>query len=142
MSDTKQRILAVLRQGHGFLASLATVTENGEPWVRYVTGTIRDDMTIRVATSLQSRKVAHVQAKPHVHLICGNIDPSVDAPYFQIQGTAEIATDMEEKQAVWHEDLAYYFQTLENPDWCVLKIHPRRITVHSMTTMDAEVWTE
>ncbi len=142
MSDIKERILAVLQQGHGFLASLATITEDGAPWVRYVMGTIDDGMTIRFATSLHSKKVSQIRANPKVHLTCGNIDPSVDAPYFQIEGTAEISTDLDEKKGVWHDDLAHYFQAPENPGWCVLKIRPNRINVHSITTMDTEVWTE
>jgi general stress protein 26 len=142
MSDTKRKILETLQRGRGFLASLATITEDGAPWARYVTGTIDDELTIRIATSLHSKKVAHVRARPEVHLACGNIDPSVEAPYFQIEATAEISTDPEEKQAIWNDGLAFFFQTPENPDWCVLKARPHRITVHSMTSMDTEVWTK
>lgn len=142
MSDIKEKILAVLQQGHGFLASLATVAEDGAPWVRYVMGSIDNGMTIRFSTSLRSKKVAQIRANPKVHLTCGNIDPGIDAPYFQIEGTAEISTDLEEKRSVWHDALAYYFQTPENPEWCILKVHPNRITVHSITSMDTEVWTE
>jgi len=140
MSNTEQKILGVLQRGHGFLASLATVNEEGEPWVRYVAGTIDDDMVIRFATSLRSKKITHVRANPNVHLTCGNIDPSVDAPYFQIEGKAEVSTDLEEKKGIWHDNLAYYFQTVENPEWCILKVHPHRITVCSLTSMDTEVW--
>ena len=140
MSNTEQKILGVLQRGHSFLVSLATVNEEGEPWVRYVAGTIDDDMVIRFATSLRSKKIAHVRANPNVHLTCGNIDPNVDAPYFQIEGKAEVSTDLEEKKGIWHDNLAYYFQTVENPEWCVLKVHPHRITVCSITSMDTEVW--
>ena len=142
MSDTKDTILETLQRGDGFLASLATITEDGAPWVRFVTGTIGPDLTIRLATSLRSKKVAHVRVHPEVHLLCGNTNPSVDAPYFQIEATAEISTDPEEKRAIRHEDLAYYFQAPDNPDWCVLKALPRRITLHSLTSMDTEVWTK
>lgn len=142
MSDTKRKILETLQRGHGFLASLATISEDGAPWVRYVTGTIDDELTIRVATGLRSKKIAHVRARPEVHLACGNIDPSVDAPYFQIEATAEISTDLEEKRAIWHDDLVFFFQAPENPDWCVLKVRPHRITLHSITSMDTEVWTK
>jgi len=142
MSDTKRKILETLQRGRGFLASLATITEDGAPWARYVTGTIDDDLTIRIATGLRSKKIAHVRARPEVHLACGNIDPSVEAPYFQIEATAEISTDLEEKQAIWNDGLAFFFRTPENPDWCVLKARPHRITVYSMTSMDTEVWTK
>jgi len=141
MSDTRAKILAVLQEERGFLAGLATVDEDGAPWVRYVMGTIDDELTIRIATSLHSKKVAHVGAQPNVHLTCGNTDPSVDAPYFQIEGRAEICTEVAEKRAVWRDELALYFETPENPDWCVLKVHPSWIAIHSMSSPDTEFWT-
>jgi len=140
MSDVRQKILEILRQGDVFLAALATKTEEGAPWVRHVMGTIDDDIGIRIATSLHSRKVAHVRAHPEVHLVCGNTDPSVDAPFFQIEGRAEVCTEAEEKRAAWRESLAFFFESPENPDWCILRVRPDRITVHSMRSMETEVW--
>ncbi len=141
MNDTKQTILGALQGGTGFLCSLATVTPEGAPWVRYMMGTIDNDMTIRFATRLDSRKVAHIRNRPNVHVLCGNSDPSVDAPYFQIEGTAAINTDLEAKRAAWSDALAAYFQSPESPEWCVLEVHPSRIAIHSMTSMDTKVWT-
>ena len=142
MNDTKRKILETLQRGDGFLASLATITGDGAPWVRFVSGTIGEDLTLRFATGLRSRKVAHVRAHPEVHLVCGNTDPSVDAPYFKDAATAEISTDPAEKRAIWNDGLIHYFQTPESPDWCVLKALPHRITLHSLASMDTEVWTK
>ena len=47
MADVKARILEILQPGQMFLASLATVTEDGKPWVRYVSPKIADDLTLR-----------------------------------------------------------------------------------------------
>jgi len=140
MSHLKAKILGTLRRRPVFLAGLATVSEDGSPWVRYVTGKIDDDLTIRIATSLQSKKVTHVRSCPRVHLVCGDISPEGTGPFFQIEGEAEISTDPGEKKAMWFDSLAYYFQTPESPDWCVFKVVPHRIVVHSPTSTEAEVW--
>ena len=48
MSDLKERILKILQQPQ--LAGLATITQDGKPWVRYVMAVASQDMTIRCAT--------------------------------------------------------------------------------------------
>ena len=48
MSDLKQRILNITQPLQ--LASLATVTEEGKPWVRYVMAVSDDGLTLRCAT--------------------------------------------------------------------------------------------
>jgi hypothetical protein len=45
MSALKERILDVIGKPH--MAGLATVTEDGRPWVRYVMPVSAPDMTIR-----------------------------------------------------------------------------------------------
>ena len=47
MSDVKTRILEILQQPR--LACLATVTQDGKPWVRYVMTATSPDLTIRCA---------------------------------------------------------------------------------------------
>lgn len=140
MSEVEARILETLQKTPLFLAALATISETGEPWVRYVTGRIEDDLTIRVATSLESKKVAHVRVRPAVHLACGDTTPGETGTFLQIEGTASISTDNDEKAAVWYEELGYYFKRPDDPSWCVFKIVPHRITVHSMTSVETAVW--
>ena len=49
MRELEEKIRAVIGQPH--LASLATVTEDGKPWVRYVAPVGAEDLTVRPLTT-------------------------------------------------------------------------------------------
>jgi len=140
MSSEKERILATLRKRPTFQAALATISEDGSPWVRYVTGQVADDLTIRVATSAQSKKVRHIRSQPRVHLVCGEIPPQGEGPFFQIEGEAIISTDVEEKRSIWFDRLTFFSGAPDDPNWCVLRVRPDRIRIHSLTSMETDVW--
>ena len=140
MADVKARILEILQPGQMFLASLATVTEDGKPWVRYVSPKIADDLTLRIATSARSNKVAQIKANSEVHLTCRITDPRTAQHYLQIQGKAELSTDPAEKAGFWEDTLKAYWSGADDPDYGILLIEPYRIEVQSMTSADADVW--
>jgi len=140
MAHVKQRVLEILKSGQMFQASLATVTEDGRPWVRYVSPKIADDLTLRIATSACSNKVAQTKTNPEVHLTCGITDPRIAQHYLQIQGRAAFSTDRAEKSAFWEEVLKAYWGGPDDPDYGILLIKPYRIEVRSMTSADADVW--
>lgn len=71
------------------LSCLATVTEDGKPWVRYVTAMADDDLTIRFTTMPGSRKVAHIKNNHEVHLVTGVTSPETAESYIQVQGTPQ-----------------------------------------------------
>jgi general stress protein 26 len=56
-------------------ASLATITEDGLPWTRYVMIVGDNDLTLRCATLVTARKVDQVERNPEVHLSCGIMNP-------------------------------------------------------------------
>ncbi len=91
MAELKDQILNILSKPQ--LTSLATLTADGKPWVRYVMAMTDDTMTIRFATFIKARKVAQIEANPDVHLTCGVTNPSEVIPYLQIQGQAALTTD-------------------------------------------------
>jgi general stress protein 26 len=140
MADAKQRILEILQPERMFLAALATITQDEKPWVRYVSPKIADDLTLRIATSARSNKVAQTKANPEVHLTCGITDPRTAQHYLQIQGKAAFSTDQAEKSAFWEDVLKAYWSGPDDPDYGILLIKPYRIEARSMTSMDSEVW--
>jgi len=73
MADVKDEIRAKLAQlDEPAVWSLATVTEDGKPWVRYITPmAVDDDFVIWGNTFAGSRKVAQIAAAPEVHLTAG-----------------------------------------------------------------------
>ncbi len=62
--DLKQKIMAK----RPTLCTLATVTEDGNPWVRYVTPFADENLTLWMATFINSRKVGQIKKTPVVHL--------------------------------------------------------------------------
>jgi general stress protein 26 len=138
MSELKEKIYAKMQQPT--LAVLATITEDGKPWVRYCTPRFDENLTIWIATFIHSRKVGQIKKNPEVHLTVGITTMETAESYLQIQGRAEILTDAESKKAIWFPPLENIFSGPEDPNYCVLKISPYRIEYQTMAMTPAEVW--
>jgi general stress protein 26 len=138
MDDLKANIYNVMKEPQ--LMPIATITEEGNPWVRYVVGFAGEDLTIRFVTSLQTRKVAHIKRNPEVHFCCGAHTLESTENYLQIAGKAEITTDEQERHALWNDDLKEYFSGPDDPNYCVIIVKPYRIELMGMTEMTPQVW--
>lgn len=142
MADLKERILAITRGSQ--LAGLATVTEDGKPRVRYVIAVGSDDMTLRLATAANTRKVKQIARNPEVHLVCGVTDPDKDtsklSPYVQIQGLAGFTTDEVERHTFWSERLELVFAGPDDPNYGVIIVTPYRIEYWTPGQFEYDVW--
>lgn len=122
------------------LCVLATITEEGKPWARYVTPFADNNLTIWLATSAGSRKVAQIRKNPEVHLTTGVFDPHIAMPYLQIEARADILDDQETKKAVWSDYLTRVFSGPDDPDYVVCRITPYRIEWQPESRGTPEVW--
>lgn len=138
MSDVKPKALDMLQQLQ--MVSLATVTEDGKPWTRYVMCKGAEDMSLRIATFIGARKVKQIEKNPEVHITCGITDPTVMKPYLQIQARAELVTTAEEKAAGWFDHLAQIFKGPDDPNYGVLVMKPYRIELCTPGSFKPEVW--
>jgi general stress protein 26 len=138
MPDLKERILAILRQPQ--LAGLATIAQDGKPWVRYVMTVASADMTIRCATFVSARKVKQIKKNAEVHLTCGVTDPRSMGPYLQVQGRATLNTSKEARHGFWSDMLKAIFSGPDDPNYAVLEIKPYYIEYTSPGVHEAEVW--
>jgi len=138
MSDLKTRIHEKMNKSR--MICLATVTADGRPWVRYVMARASEDLSLRIATSAGSRKVAQIRANPEVHVTCGVTDLAGAESYLQIQATAEVSTDPEIKRALWDDKLKAYFSGPDDESFAVITVRPQRIELQSMASMKPEVW--
>jgi len=138
MSTLKERILAKVKGPTLF--ALATIREDGKPWVRYVTPFVDKDLTFWMATYIQSRKVAQIRKNPEVHLTTGVTAIEKAESYLQIQGRAEILTDEKTKKAAWNDELKKIFSGPDDPDYCVCKITAYRIEFQKLGPVPPEVW--
>ena len=123
----QDRIQSVLTEGNApKLAALATVTPDGNPWVR--TMVVRAvGLTLFSATSVSSRKVTHIKRNPNVALTLSLDSTSLMSPYVVIDASVEILTDAKTKKAHWNKGLSAYFRGPDDPNYCVLKYNPRTI---------------
>ena len=140
MQDLQQRILDILHKPQ--LASLATVTEQNNPWVRYVVGVGGGDFGIRCATFVKSRKVKHIENNPNVHLTCGVSSLQEMQPYLQVQGLARVTVDKEERHGFWNDMLAPIFEGPDDPKYCLIVVEPYRIEYCTPGSYEPEVWTK
>lgn len=142
MSDPKEQILKII--GKPFLGALATLTEDGKPWARYVVALANEsDMTISFATFVDSRKVEQIKANPMVHLTAGANEVSETAPYVQIEGTAELVVDRKKRHVFWCDIPSDFFEGPDDPRYSLIEIHPTRIELwatNPKTLAKPEVW--
>ena len=138
MNYWKEKIYKILQSPQ--LAGLATVTEDSKPWVRYVMIITSEDLTIRCATFVNARKAVQIKNNSQVHLTCGVSDPKVHVPYLQIQGTAELKTDKEERHGLWNDMYKGIFQGPDDPNYGVIVVKPYRIEYCTPGTLEPEVW--
>ncbi len=137
MSELREQIVKGLKPIQ--LANLATLSETGAPWTRYVMIAADDDLTIRCATFMQARKAGQIERNPDVHICCGVTNPMEMKPYYQIQGKAELVATPEEKEGFWNPTLAPIFSGADDPNYGVVVIKPYRIELWTPPAMEPEV---
>jgi general stress protein 26 len=133
MSDLKQKIFEVAKELQ--LINVATLTDDGRPWVRYVMGNADNDLVFRFCTHLGSRKVGQIRKNPNAHISLGVSDLETAKHWLQVQGIATISTSTEERNS-----LNNYFSGPDDPDYCIIIIRPSRIELGTMGSLTPEVW--
>lgn len=138
MPTLKERILDIVKEP--CLAGLATITEDGKPWVRYVIIEASDDLTFRCSTFVWGRKIPQIESNSEVHLTCGITFKSDKGPYLQIQGRAEYTKDREARHAFWSDRLSVVFEGPDDPRFGVITVRADRIEVWLLGVPEHEVW--
>ena len=135
--DLQEKIYDVMKTYP--LAALATITEDGRPWVRPIMIAVEENLSIKFATPLNSRKVAQINRNPEVHLACGASLVDSLAPYLQVQGKAHISQDLALRRRMWTSALKKYFAGPDDVNYGVGIIEPYRIEYFSRSETP-EVW--
>jgi general stress protein 26 len=138
MSDLKQRIFDTAKDLQ--LVNVATITEDGRPWVRYVMAKADSDLVFRFCTHMESRKIGQIKKIPEAHISLGVTSLETAKNWLQVQGSAEISTDSNERHSFWFDELSNYFSGPDDPKYCIIIIRPSRIEFGTMGSMEPEVW--
>ena len=136
--ELKDKIIKLISKTQ--LASLAT-TENGKPWVRYMMISGEPDLTLYATTFSSARKVQQIKENNNVNVIIGGDEKHFKNPHINVQGTAQIVTNLETKQKCWDEHLKQFFTGPEDPDFSVIEISPQVIEYTSGDALKPEIYT-
>ena len=142
MSSTRESILDRVKQLEPTAVwSMASITTDGRPWVRYITPqAVDDDLVIWGNTFTGARKLEQIAVNPEVHLTVGVKDLGTATTYLQIEGRAEIISDPQLKARWWDDRLKAVYSGPDDPMYLVLKIVPYRIELQKMGPFPPEVW--
>ena len=113
----------------GVLSSIS----KGKPYSRYMTF-YNKGITLYTPTHKDTYKVEDMVTNSHVHIILGYKEDG-DA-YFELQGIAVISTDPDLKAHLWNDSLSAYFDSPTDPNYIVLVIEPKKVTIMNDTDYD------
>lgn len=139
MNNTFQKIKDILNVPQ--LGSLATISKDGKPWVRYIQISADQNLNLSFATCLSSRKIEHINKSSEVHITIGVQNMSeLNNPYLQIQGRAVVNTTSEAKNTLWHDMLSNIYEGPDDPNYAVIIVTPYRIELCNINNPAPEVW--
>lgn len=136
MNELKQRIFDLAKDFQ--LINVATMSEDGQPRVRYVIGKADPALTLRFSTHLNSNKIRQLKHNQNVFVTMG-ANSMRSQTWLQIEGTAEVSTSDADRQAFWFDALKAHFTGLDDPLYSIVIIKPTRIQLTSMSSAP-EVW--
>ena len=137
-ADVKTRIYKILTGSPAGIASLATITKDGKPWVRIVQFTADEDLNIRIGTDKNSRKVSQIKQNPNVHICFYDQSTEGEIEYVQIQGKAEVSEDPELKKSTWGP-MGYLYSTgPEDPNSVIITVKPSRAEIWNIADLKKE----
>ncbi|NHJ49830.1 MAG: hypothetical protein FK733_18705 [Asgard group archaeon] len=121
-------------------AYFSTIDENGEPWVRAVENMRNpqvfpheckiliehdDSITPYINTNTSSNKVKHILENTSAAIYYCS---PTEWKGIMIRGPVEIITDMDFKKKLWRKEmLQYYKKGYTDPDFTILKLHPKHL---------------
>ncbi len=138
MNDIKEKIYDIAKNLQ--LMNCSTVTEGGRPWVRYVVGKADSNLVFRFCTHSETRKVSQIRKNPHVHLSLGVLDMKKAHHWVQVEGTAIISRDRDERHAFWFDQLKNHFSGPDDPSYVIVIVKPSLIEFGTMGSRVPEIW--
>lgn len=137
MDDLQPRILSLGKDLQ--LMNVATVGEDGKPYVRPVVGKMDECLNLRFSTQLDSNKVRHLRHNPNVHVTLGAADVCART-WLQVAGAAVVSTAEDERRAFWFDGLSAYVSGIDDPRYCIVIVKPVEIALCSMDNPLPQLW--
>jgi len=136
--ELKGKILKVIKEYP--VGSVATI-KDGKPWVRYMAMQPQENLMLYTTSFASARKIAQIKKNNNVHIAFGLDPKDWKMSHVNIDGIAEILTDLETKKRFWSEMLAQFFKGPEDPNYVVIKVAPINIEYWGAGTHEPEIYT-
>lgn len=136
--DLQEKILNVLDKSK--YGTLATV-KNNKPHSRYMTFH-HEGLTLYTPTDKNTHKTEEIEENPNVHILLGYNGDGLKDAFVEVEGTAEIKSDVEIKEKMWSKNMEKWFDGPNDPNYIVLEIKPilyRLMNSHSGSPQVLEV---
>ena len=98
-----------------------------------------DDMTFVGGTMKTTRKVAQLKKNPEASVSIWSGKEFSD-PYVIMKGKGEIREDLETKKKYWNPMFEKYFQTVDNPNFVIVKFVASEIEYVAEGMTGMEIW--
>ena len=134
--ELREKILEVIGGPH--TAAVATLDGN-QPAVRFMLLIGFPDMTLVGGTMKSSRKVVQLKKNTDVAIAMWS-GKEITNPYVEIRAQAEIHEDIAIKKKYWNPMFLPYFQSVDNPDFVVLRFTASEIIYYTPSMRRREVW--
>ena len=138
MTELEKNIWKLLE--NPMTAALATINEDGAPWVRYVTIRADRDFTLNFCTALSTRKARAIAANPSVHLTCGVLSPLTIPSSCRSPAGPRSAQTRRPGGNIGRNGWRRYFKGPDDPDYIMVLIRPERIEYNAPGAAAPMVW--
>ena len=136
--ELKSKILKVIKSYP--VGSVGTIKE-GKPWVRYMVMQPEENLVLYTTSFAASRKIAQIKDNNNVHVAFGADSKNLALPYLNVEGTADVLTDIVSKKKCWSDMLSQFFKGPEDPNYVVIKVTPRIIEYWEADTHESVTYT-
>ena len=135
--ELKNKILKVLNEYP--IGAVATM-KDGKPWVRYMVMKPGDDLALFSTSFASARKVGQIKKNSTINVAFGADRKNWMIPYINVDGTAEVLTDIETKKKCWDDHLKQFFKGPEDPNYVVIKVIPESIEYMNPGVFEPEIY--
>ncbi|MBB6450495.1 general stress protein 26 [Geomicrobium halophilum] len=129
----QEKIAEVLKLNR--IGVLSTLKDN-RPYARYMTFH-HEGFTLFTATAEDTHKVEDIEANPYVHILLGYEERERGEAFIEVEATAEIAKNPDDKKKAWSEKIAEKYSSPEDENFIVLICRPTVIRYRNDDEWDA-----
>ncbi|GGE78842.1 pyridoxamine 5'-phosphate oxidase family protein [Priestia taiwanensis] len=100
-----------------------------------------DGYTLYIGANEETQKIGDIRNNEHVHVLLGYEGKGWNDNFLEIEATATLVEDENQKQKYWSEELTKWVQDPSDPNYILVKITPSTIAYIENAGSEPEVLT-